>query len=399
MDYTKLIKKFYDFFEDNKDKRILVNYGGAGSAKSVSTAQFFIRRFFEGQNERFLVVRKTLPSLKITAYQLVLDLLEAYNLPYHLNKTEMTISYKTNKLLFKSLDDPEKIKSYEASKIWVEEANEISLNDFRQLNLRLRRKGSSPNQIVLTFNPVSKFHWLYTTLVEKPKDNIAVLQSTYKDNPFLDEVYVDELKSLKGEDATYYQIYALGEWGVLQNTIYTNYNVIKDKDWPDSFEQTILGLDFGYNNETGLLEIGIKDAEYYERELIYETHLTNQDLIEKLKILISEKDRDRNIYADSAEPARIEEIQRAGFNVYESDKDVKMGIDFVKRHKVHIHEDSVNHINEKRAYKYKEDKDGNVLEEPVKFRDHLQDCERYALYTHSNEVEPSFFTVSMGARS
>jgi len=395
MDYTKLIQKFYDFFENNSKKRILVNYGGAGSSKSVSTAQFFIRRFFEGQNERFLVVRKTLPSLKITAYQLVLDLLEAYNLPYHLNKTEMTISYRTNKLLFKSLDDPEKIKSYEASKIWVEEANEISLNDFRQLNLRLRRKGSSPNQIVLTFNPVSKFHWLYTNLVEKPKDNIAILQSTYKDNPFLDQVYIDELKALKGEDDTYYQIYALGEWGVLHNVIYTNYEIVKDKDWPESFDETIYGLDFGFNNPSSLLEIGIKDTEYYERERLYKTGLTNADLIAELEGLIGNKDD--NIYADSAEPARIEEINRAGYNVYPSKKEVKDGIDFVKRHRVHIHEDSVNHIDEKRGYKYKEDKNGNVLEEPVKFRDHLQDCERYALYTHGGEVSMDFWVVDTKA--
>jgi len=392
MDYTKLIQKFYDFFENHSEKRILVNYGGAGSAKSVSTAQFFIRKFFEGKNERFLVVRKTLPSLKITAYQLVLDLLEAYNLPYHLNKTEMTISYGTNKLLFKSLDDPEKIKSYEASKIWVEEANEISLNDFRQLNLRLRRKGSSPNQIVLTFNPISKFHWLYTNLVEKPKDNIAVLQSTYRDNPFLDQTYIDELKSLKNEDGTYYQIYALGEWGVLHNVIYTNYDIVKGKDWPESFDETIYGLDFGFNNPSALLEIGIKDTEYYERERLYKTGLTNADLIAELEKLVGNKDN--NIYADSAEPARIEEIQRAGYNIYPSKKEVKDGLDFVKRHRVYIHEDSVNHIDEKRGYKYKEDKNGNILEEPVKFRDHLQDCERYALYTHSGEVGLDFWTFS-----
>ena len=396
MDYTKLIQKFYDFFEDNIEKRILVNYGGAGSAKSVSTAQFFIRRFFEGQNERFLGVRKTLPSLKITADQLVLDLLEAYSLPFHLNKTEMTISYRTNKLLFKSLDDPEKIKSYEASKIWVEEANEISLNDFRQLNLRLRRKGSSPNQIVLTFNPISKFHWLYTNLVEKPKDNVAVLQSTYKDNPFLDQTYIDELKSLKGEDETYYQIYTLGEWGAFKNVIYTNYEIVEDKDWPEGFDETIYGLDFGYNNPSSLLEIGIKDTEYYEREKLYKTGLTNADLIAELEVLIGNKED--NIYADSAEPARIEEIGRAGYNIYPSNKEVKDGLDFVKRHRVHIHEDSVNHIDEKRGYKYKEDKNGNVLEEPVKFRDHLQDCERYALYTHSSAIEPSFFVVDTKAK-
>ncbi len=94
---------------------------------------------------------------------------------------------------------------------------------------------------------------------------------------------------------------------------------------------------------------------------------------------------------------RIEEISRAGFNVYESQKEVKDGLDFVKRQKLHIHEDSVNLLDEIRGYKYKESRDGIVLEEPVKFRDHLMDSLRYALYTHSSEVKPGFFVVDTRA--
>ena len=102
-------------------------------------------------------------------------------------------------------------------------------------------------------------------------------------------------------------------------------------------------------------------------------------------------DKDRSIYADSAEPARIEEIRRAGFNIYPSDKSIKDGIDFIKRQKLHILKDSVNLIKEIGGYKYKEDKDGNVMDEPVKFRDHLVDAMRYAIYTHKRKVTPNFY--------
>lgn len=379
-------------FITQSKKRINVMYGGAGSGKSYTTAQYLLLyKLYKEKDIRILVTTKTLPALKITAYLLVRDLLEKYELPHGLNKTEMTITVGNNMMFFKSLDDPEKIKSAEFNYVWVEEASTITHKDFMQLNLRLRRTTATMNQMFLTFNPINEFHWLNKKLVEGDRKDILINQTNYRDNPFLAQVEIDELEALKGEDETYYQIYTLGEWGVQKNIIYTNYEIVKDKNWPKSFDETIYGLDFGYNNPTALLEVSYKDQKVYERERLYESNLTNLDLIGKLEELITVKTD--NIYADSAEPARIEEIGRAGFNIYESDKDVPMGIDFVKRQHIFIHEDSINHIKEKRGYKYKEDKDGNVLEDPVKFRNHLQDAERYAIYTHQGGVGPDIFVI------
>jgi len=386
---AKVNKKTFLFLE-NTEKRINVLWGGAGSGKSYAIAQFLIlRKLYKESDKRILVVRKTLPALRITAYQLVLDHLEQYHLPFRLNRTEMTVSVNSNKMLFKSLDDPEKIKSYEGNYLWIEEATEITHRDFMQLNLRLRRHTDGINQMFLSFNPIDEFHWLKTELLDKRQGDMADHWSTHRDNPFLDPRYIEELERLKEEDENYYRIYTLGKWGVLKNIIYSNYEII-DK-FPESFDEVIYGLDFGFNNPTALIEIGMKDVEYYEKELLYKTGLTNDDLIGELENLV--EDRTSEIYADSAEPARIEEIERAGFNIHPSDKDVKAGIDFVKRHKTYIHRDSVNLISEKKSYKYKEDRNGNVLEEPVKFRNHAMDAERYALYTHSKIVEPDIFVI------
>lgn len=361
-------------FLDKRIKRINVIYGGAGSGKSHGMAQLFIRRLYEEQDIRMLVLRKTLPALRITAYQLILDLLREYNLPFALNKSEMLIRNGTSEILFKSLDDPEKIKSYEGNYLWIEEATEISYEDFTQLNLRLRRKNIEHiNQMYLTFNPISRFHWLNTQLIESTRGDIAMHHSTYKDNPFLSKDYIAELEGLTDEN--FYKIYTLGEFGELKNIIYINYII---EDLLDEYESTFYGLDFGFNNPTALLEINERDGEYYERELLYQTHLTNQDLIGKLKMLIKQG---CTIYADSAEPARIEEISRAGFDIRPANKSVKDGIDFVKSQRIHIDRNSPNLIAEKHGYKYREDRNGNVLDDPVKFRDHLMDCERYAIYT------------------
>ena len=127
-------------------------------------------------------------------------------------------------------------------------------------------------------------------------------------------------------------------------------------------------------------EIKIKDKKHFIRQLIYESKLTNADLICKMKeIKINSSD---SIYADSAEMQRIEEISKAGFNIYPAVKSIRDGIDFVKRHKLNIHSSSTDIINEIKQYKWKQDKNGRVLDEPVKFLDHSIDAIRYALYTH-----------------
>lgn len=393
--HVKRLKKFQTFL-NKRDKRINVIYGGAGSGKSYSMAQLFIRLLYEEQDIRMLVLRKTLPALRITAYRLILDLLNEYELPYELNKSEMLIRYNTNEMLFKSLDDPEKIKSYEANYVWVEEATEITYEDFTQLNLRLRRKNAIHiNQMFLTFNPISQFHWLNIQLIQSTNEDIAIHHSTYKDNPFLSKEYISELEGLADEN--FYKIYTLGEFGELKNIIYTNYTLVEMDKIPTPI---IYGLDFGFNNPSALIEIGIKDKECYLCELLYETHLTNSELISRLKELI---DKRYTIYADNAEPARIEEIKQAGFKIRPANKSVKDGIDHVKSQIIHIDKNSTNLINEFHGYKYREDRDSNVLEEPVKFRDHLLDAARYALYTyyleqaHKVAPSPSFVPVRIDA--
>lgn len=374
----KRLARFRNFLYDDQTKRINVIYGGAGSGKSYSVAQLFIRRLYEENDIRMLVLRKTLPALRITAYQLIKDLLREYELPYALNKSEMLIRNGTNEMLFKSLDDPEKIKSYEANYVWIEEATEVSYEDFTQLNLRLRRKNTEHiNQMYLTFNPISQFHWLNMQLIESDSEDIAIHHSTYKDNPFLSKEYVAELEGLTDEN--FYKIYTLGKFGELKNIIFSNYTIEDFNVSNIEFKEKVYGVDFGFNNPNAIIEVGIRDKEYYLSELLYETHMTNQDLIGKLKEII--KPRNATIIADSAEPARIVEIKRAGFDIHPADKSVKDGVDFVKSQKLHVNKNSTNLINELRGYKYKEDKDRNVLEDPVKFRDHLMDAMRYCMYS------------------
>ena len=384
--------KFHKFYQSNREKFILIQYGGAGSGKSVSICQDLIMRMFVEKDKRFLVLRKTSPSLRISTFQMLQDLLDEYKLPYYVNRTDMTIKLNGNIMWCRGLDEEQKKKSVNINYAYLEEATEFTHSEFLQIKLRARRENELHNQIYLSFNPVDAFSWVNTELLQHTQqipdsriyegDRIIAMHTTYLDNVrFLPLEYVEELESLKDQDENYYKIYTLGLFGELKNRVYSNYSILpwlEDVKW----DETIYGLDFSYNNPTALLEIGIKDAEYSCRERLYQKGMTNQDVI---AFLIDNVPKDATIYADSAEPARIQEIIREGFDIHPADKSVKDGIDYVKRQKFKVDESSANLIMELRGYAYKEDKNGNVLDEPVKFRDHLMDCLRYAIYTYAKQ--------------
>ncbi len=379
---VKVIEKIYSFLQNcNKQKEIVV-YGGAGSGKSYTVAQFLIiEKLLSNRNKRLLVTRKYNPSLRVTTWKLVHELLDEFEIPYMENKTEQVLQLpRRNEIYFRGLDDAEKIKSSEFNYIWMEEATEFDYEDYLQLKLRLRRATNSVNQMFLTFNPVAG--WTQKQFFEQESDDVAILHTTYVDNPFLDKEYTEMLELLKEQDEAYYQIYTLGQFAILKNKIYNNYQIVSKI--PENFDEIIYGVDFGFNNPSVILEIGLKDDNIYITKELYETRLTNEELIEKLKYFV--KNKNAEIYADSAEPARIEEITRAGFNVFAAKKEIKNGIDFVKRKKIYIHESCANTIKEIQSYKWKEKKDGEILDEPVKFMDHAMDALRYAVYTHQNQA-------------
>jgi len=392
----KIIKatKIFQWLIENRE-RVSLLVGGAGSSKSYSLTQFFIKSFYEDKDTRFLVTRKTTPALRISAYKLFLDLLKEYGWPYELNKTEMTLKFGGNEILFKGMDDPEKIKSAEFNKIWLEEATEFTLDDYRQLNLRLRRKTDTINQMYLSCNPISALHWIKTELADK--NLVTINHSTYLDNPFLDEQYIAEIKDLINQDENYYKVYALGQWGVLENIIYSNWDIFKKVEFKEDVkfidgkkvDDITYGLDFGYSNPSALTEINWIENDFIAHELLYQDKLTNAELIERVKKIIPEEERYREIYADHSEPDRINEFYHAGFNIHKARKDVTTGIDFCQAHMLGITASSVNGIKEVQSYKRREDKDGNVMEEPVKFNDHFCDSMRYGAYSKLNIIGDS----------
>ncbi len=399
------IGKFYDFLKSPPGGAPTVAlWGGAGSGKSMAICQELVERFYNESDIRILIIRKTGPSLTLTTWQMVQDILKQYghmeNEDYEINRAERSVKHGDNIMWFQSLDKEEKKKSLNITDAYVEEATEITWDEYLQLKDRLRYPSRSgrANQMFLSFNPVDEYHWTKTEIIDKAeyrertdyqhrceicegdpeKAGISILHSTYRDNPFLPMGYREHLEHLIELDKAHYTVYNLGEYAALENVVYTNY-VIDHATF--DVPPMALGLDFGYNNPTALIAVWQRDGELYLRELIFESYLTNQDLIEKLKHVLPKAWQTVPIYADSAEPARIEEIARAGYNIHPAEKDVKDGIDVVKRYRVHLHAESQNLVREWRSYKWREDRNGRILEEPVKLNDHSPDAGRYAIYS------------------
>lgn len=210
------------------EKRYMLLYGGAGSGKSVFAVQRFVMRLLSKSMHNILVVRAVAASNKDSTFALFNQVINSWGLSglFKAVSSDMRISCKPtgNSVVFKGLDDVEKLKSItfakgELTEIWIEEASEIEQSDFRQLDLRLRGKGIR-GQIVLSFNPISAMHWLKKSFFDRKNPNAAVMKTTYRDNRFLTDEYRELLEGFRETDPYYYSVYCLGEWGVLGNSIF-----------------------------------------------------------------------------------------------------------------------------------------------------------------------------------
>lgn len=388
-----IFNKIYLPYLDN-DKRYEIIYGGAGSGKSWFIAQKKVYQHLRDKGRKTLVIRKVGNTLRHSVFTQIKQTIsdwgasELFNVPK--SKTNFDIHGPNgNQFIFTGLDDVEKLKSIVGiTDIWIEEASEISEDEFTQLDLRLRGTTAYPKQITLSFNPISALSWLKKRFFDvSDKSRISILKSTYRDNKFIDDEYREMIEALKEQDPVMYSIYALGEWGVMGNLILTNWEVKEVSQNPHDYDQVLQGLDFGYNHPSAFLRVGLKDGELNIFTEIYERKLTNQDLIDLIDPLVTPYDL---IIADSAEPDRIEEFNRRGIKVEPAKKgpdSVRAGIEWLRRHKINIHPSCINTINEIQGWKYKEDRDGNVLDEPVPFKDDAMAALRYAIEPLRNGTE------------
>lgn len=365
--------------------RIEVYYGGAGSGKSHFVTQKVI---IKGINEKrkILVVRKVGTTLKDSCWALFLHILTPFSINIKsINKTDYTITLNNGtQFIFKGLDDKEKIKSiYGITDIFVEEATELTLDDFTQLNLRLRSNAEN-NQIFLCFNPVSKANWVYKYFFEQNQKDTLIIKTTHSDNPRLPDEYIKSLQELKNTNPAYYRIYVLGEFATLDKLVFpiiTKRLIAEEETKELAFW---CGIDFGYVADPTAIIWGYYDAE--NKNLLitgeyFKKGMTNDRIAETLVNLGLSKER---IIADCAEQKSIEEIKRMGVRRIKpcaKGKDSIMnGIDKMLRCHIIVDERCTGLIEEFENYTWKKDKQSNeYMNEPCDAFNHGIDAVRYGL--------------------
>jgi len=356
----------------NATTRIVVNQGGTRSSKTYSLAQLIILRALQEQGKVYTICRKTLPALKGTAYRDFFNILEEHNLynPNNHNKSELTYKLNKNEIEFISVDMPQKIRGRKRNILWLNEANEFSFEDWVQLSLR------TTENIYLDFNPSDPYSWIYDNVMNR--EDCTFIKSTYLDNPFLPDETIKEIERLRDLDSNYWKIYGLGDMAQPTETIFRQFEIANNV--PTEAKLVALGLDWGYSNDpTAIVEVFKLNDDLYINELIYSKGLTNQDIAQKLREL--NITRQTEIIADSAEPKSIEELHRLGFNIKGAKKgadSINMGIDILRRFKLHITKSSTNALNEFKYYKWLTDKNGHIVNKPAtNQQDHIIDAVRY----------------------
>lgn len=366
------------------DCRFIVEQGGSRSSKTYSLCQMVIVYCLTNPGKMVSIIRKTFPTLRGTVMRdffEVMKELELYDEKLH-HKTENMYNFPNGSSVeFFGADNEQKLRGRKRNILWINEANELNFEEFTQLNMR------TTDKLIFDFNPSDNFHWLYDLISRK---ETILIHSTYKDNPFLGDAQVKEIENLIQYDESYYRIYALGEKGSGKTTIYTHW---KYYETLPEVKNVVYGLDFGFNHPTALIECSFIENDVYVKEIIYQSHMTADDLVKKMKELdVSMK---TEIICDGARPEMIEDIRRGGFNAKVAIKEVKKGIDSVKSSGLLVHKESLNVIKEVSSYKWKTNGDV-VLDEPVKLYDDAMDAMRYAIHWYklkNKKTDSKYFRI------
>jgi phage terminase large subunit len=358
-------------------KDILVH----NSSKTWSIFQFFILKALAGEKLTITIVRDKMTWIKSTLLLDFRDLVEKYELEIspdvNVNRAEQVYNLNGTEFAFYGLDYAEKLHGRTQDWFWINETMEVAQKHFDQLEMRTKIGA------VLDYNPYDDSHWVFDL---QKREDVCRIHSTMLDNRYLPKRIIDKIKSYeptpenieRGTADNYmWEVYGLGKKARLQGAIFDNWDIVEEI--PAAAKHLGYGLDFGYTNDpSAVIELFTMDNELYWNEILYENGLLNEDIAEKLKYLIA--DKDKFIYADSSEPKSIEVIRRKGFNIKGADKgqdSVRFGIDLLKAYKMHITKKSVNLENELRKYKWAEDRAGKTLNIPVDANNHLCDAMRY----------------------
>ena len=353
-------------------KRVRIIQGGTSSSKTFTILIFLIQYAIDNPNSEISVVSESIPHIKRGALKDFIKIMRWIGNFNESNFNQSNLTYRFTKgsyIEFFSADQPDKLRGARRDILFINECNNVNFESFQQLNIRTKKF------IYLDFNPTSEF-WVHKELKDEPDSDFLIL--TYKDNEALDNSIVQQIEKnrLKAETSAYWanwwRVYGLGEIGMLEGVIFSNWKQIDVL--PKEAKLIGIGLDFGYTNDpTSAIEIYNYNGTRILNELVYQTGMLNSDIAKRLPKHVP-------VYADSSEPKSIDEIRRYGITIKGVTKgkdSINYGIDVMQQQEYLITANSVNLIKELRAYCWDVDKAGTRLNKPIDDNNHAIDALRY----------------------
>jgi phage terminase large subunit len=381
----------------NLQRRKKIIQGGTWAGKTYGIIAILIDYAAKNAKQTGTVVAETIPAIKGGALKDFREIMQETGrwVESRFNATDLYYTFANGtKLEFKSFDSVGKAQAAgKRNFLFINEGPYINYDIADALIMRT----SGP--IWVDFNPTQEY-WAHTELLTNNDAEFLLLKAT--DNEGLPDTIQNEL-NIKIAKATaeksqglpitsYWQnwcrVYIDGEIGNLQGVVFNNWKTVTEI--PIGAELLGRGMDFGFTNDpTTLIEIYKADGQLWLNELLYETGLTSPDIVARLV----QFGIDGDIIADSADPKTIAEINSlwSSGTVTAAEKgpdSIRKGIDALQAYKLNITETSRNLIKELRAYRWKVDKSGKSLNEPIDHSNHLIDPARYIMLT-----PPSMFEV------
>lgn len=363
----KTTRVFQDLLDSQK--RINVFQGSSRASKTFNILIYFVYKLLNEDNKILSVVRKTLPALKgsvLRDLKEVLILFDVYD-PNAWHQADGYYQLGTNIIEWFSIDDETKVRGRKRDYLFINEATEVSHDEYIQLILR------TSGMIVMDLNPSLWQSWIYEL---DGRDDVDYHVITYKDNPFLPDTQIQEIEKLKERDPNLWRIFGLGLKGMPTKMVFTHQQMYYDL--PPQAKLLGYGIDWGYSDPSTLVAVYKSDEGIYVEEKLYLKNITIPDFIYKIKDLGLNLNDD--YICDSANPQAIEELRRNHINAKPVKKNsILHGIDLIKRNNFYVNVNSNNLLTELQSYIWKIDKNNKNLDEPVDSNNHLIDGIRYVL--------------------
>lgn len=399
---------FADFVND-WDYKIYLAVGGYGSSKSYHVAVKLIKKLLE-EKRKALVVREVFDTIRDSCYDLLMEVAGAMEVTDYITFTTSPMQVRFSngsKIIFKGMDKPAKLKSLNGvSIVWIEECSEVKYAGFKEILGRLRHPELS-NHIILSTNPVSKGNWVYKHFFQDKATGIKLIDeeelyekrimvngntyyhhSTVDDNYFVPQDYIEQLDELQKHDPDLYRVARKGRFGINGKLVFPQLETMPYEAGMEEIKKIRHplkknGMDFGFVESYNALLRLVIDQDEKVLYIIWEYYSRDKDDTQIEEDIKEFKQTQEVIKADCAEPKTIAYFRKQGFRMKACRKFQGSRAAYTKKVKrfkrIVCLDNCPNTISELQELTFKEDKDGNIMEDEFNIDPHTLSAIWYGL--------------------